>query len=173
MISSSSSAVKGNSFSSGPGRHLGLLGLFAYCQGLPETEAEADMSSSWLELAACSLLGKGSGGGDAGSGEGTGATGEVFRGCLFGVDCFLGDLLWAVVPGSGATKVAFSAQRAWVCCLASWMAAAPLGSVVTSSSLSASDLSSGLGKGDTDFGSMPMASRAAFLAVLAASETIL
>ncbi len=110
--------------------------------------------------------------GCAGSGEGTGAAGEVVF-CFFGVDCFLDDLLGAVVLGAGAWKVGFSAQRAWVCYLASWMTAASLGSVVPSSSLSASSSKAGLGKGDTDFSSMPMASRAAFVPMLAASETSL
>ncbi len=127
------------------------------------------------QLSARHRGGGGSCGGDDGSAghvEGSGAAGDVVL-FFFGVDCFLGDLLEAVVPGAGTWKVVFSAGRACVCCLASWMAAASLGSAVTSSSLSASDSNSGLGKGDIDFGSMPMANRAAFLPRLAASETFL
>ena len=55
------------------------------------------MSPSLQELSAC-CVGGGSCGGDAGSagsGEGTGAAGEVFCGCFFGADCFLGDLFGA------------------------------------------------------------------------------
>ena len=127
------------------------------------------MSLSLLELSAHCLGGGGSYGSDAGSagtGESTGAAGEVFV-------CFLGDLPGAVVPGAGAWKVVFSAQRAWVCSLASWIAAASLGSGMPSSSLSASSPKVALGKGDTNFQSRPKATMAAFLPVLAACETFL
>ena len=95
------------------------------------------MLPSLLELSAQCRARGGSCGGDAGSAgcseattaaaAATAAAGEVFP-CFLGVDCFLGDRFGAVLPGAGAWKVAFSAWMAWVCCLASWMAAASLGS---------------------------------------------
>ena len=113
------------------------------------------MSPLLLELSGHGGGGGGSSGGgfgsdggdadDAGSGEGSGAdAGEDF-GCFLGDTCFLGDL-GAVVPGGGGWKVfPLAAQMAWVCCLASLMAAASLASEVPASSVSPSYLKSGLG----------------------------
>ena len=72
------------------------------------------MSPSLLELSAhCHGRGGSSGGdaGSAGSGEGASAAADEVFLCFLEVDCFLGDLLLAVVPRAGAWKVAFS----WVC----------------------------------------------------------
>ncbi len=74
------------------------------------------------------------------SGGGTSSTGDAGNepegscGCFWGVDCFQGGLLGPVVLGAGVWNAA--AQRGWVCCLASWKAAASLALEVPSSSSS-------------------------------------